>query len=291
MTLREALELFIVQLEANGRSIHTIGQYERHLQAFDRWLVSEGLPVGIEAMTHEVIARFFGSEAARVRPDGKPKRGTSVNALRTSLRQFFSWCHEAGYLRENPARLLRRAICSPPPPRGLTDDEVDRLLKVLDSRSTFEANRDATLVRVLLGTGIRLHSALALRIEDVDLSARELEIRSAKRDQPDRLPISTDVTQILTEWVGPRIEGVLFPSRSGGRLCTRHVQRRFREAVLRAGIKRPASPHSCRHRFATKLLARTGDLALVQQALLHRSIASTLVYARVDQSRLRAAIG
>src|SRR5262245_4544832 len=52
--------------------------------------------------------------------------------------------------------------------------------------------------------------------------------------------------------------------------------------LARAGIKTAASPHWLRHGFATDLLRRTGGLSLVQAALCHRSITSTLVYARVD---------
>jgi site-specific recombinase XerC len=210
--------------------------------------------------------------------------------LRTSLRGFFGHCHEAGYIPANPTRLLRRALCSPPPPRALTDDEQRRLLEVLDGDGSYEARRDAALVRVMLGTGLRLSSALALRFEDVDLVAREVTIRSAKGDRPDRLPISREVTRVLTDWIGERTEGALFCSRSGWSLCPRHVQRRFRKAIEAAGITRAASPHSLRHSFATRLYARTGDLGLVQAALRHRSIASTMVYARVDGERLRAAI-
>jgi hypothetical protein len=58
-----------------------------------------------------------------------------------------------------------------------------------------------------------------------------------------------------------------------------------------AGIMRPASPHSCRHSMAVALLNKTGNLAVVQAALCHRSITSTLVYARVDAGRVKAAMG
>ena len=51
------------------------------------------------------------------------------------------------------------------------------------------------------------------------------------------------------------------------------------------------STHSLRHTFATELYRRTRDLGLVQAALGHASITSTMVYARVDEERLRAAIG
>jgi site-specific recombinase XerC len=291
MTVESALSLFLVQLEADGRSHHTIGQYRRHVRALARWLAAKRLPPDVAAISHQDIAAFVASPSTRCMPTGAPKRGTSVNALRTSLRGFFRYLHQAGMIRQDPTRLLRRAICSPPPPRALTDDEKRRLLEVLDAGTGFEARRDAVLVRTMLGTGIRLSSALALRVEDVDLHARDVVIRCAKGNRPDRLPVSRGVARVLAEWVGDRTAGVLFPSRTWGRLSPRHAQRRFRMAVRRAGINREISPHCCRHRFATNLYRACGDLGLVQAALRHRSIASTLVYARVDGERLRAAIG
>lgn len=52
----------------------------------------------------------------------------------------------------------------------------------------------------------------------------------------------------------------------------------------------PGSLQGLRHDFATRLLAKTGDLALVQAALRHRAIASTTDHARVQQTRVRTAV-
>ena len=83
----------------------------------------------------------------------------------------------------------------------------------------------------------------------------------------------------------------LFPGRGTERITTRHVCRRFHEWLKLAGITRSASPHALRHTFAMAIYKKSGDIALTQAALRHRSIASTLVYARVDRDRVRAAIG
>ena len=69
------------------------------------------------------------------------------------------------------------------------------------------------------------------------------------------------------------------------------MHRRRSRWLEKAGIKRPASPHSLRQSFATDLYQRTGDVLLVKEALHHRSITSTLVYARVDEERSKRAMG
>jgi site-specific recombinase XerC len=71
----------------------------------------------------------------------------------------------------------------------------------------------------------------------------------------------------------------------------RQVQRRLSQWLTKAGVQGRFSPHSLRHTFATELYRRTRDVALVQAALGHASIASTMVYARCDQQSVREAIG
>jgi len=291
MTLDDALDLFLTQLRADGRSEHTIQQYARHVHLFGAWLDQEGRGRDAAATTPEVVAAFLASSTARARADGRPRRATSANALRSSLRGFFSYLHRAGHLDQDPTRLVRLAICGTPPPRALGDDEVGRLLAVLAAVEEPEARRDHALFHLMLGAGLRVGSAVALDVEDVDLDARVVHVRRAKRDQPERVVLSAAVADHLRAFVGNRVTGPLFVGRGARRVTARHVQRRFVWWLGRAGVARGASTHSLRHTFATQLYRRTGDVLLVKEALRHRSVASTLVYARCgDEGRLRAAM-
>ena len=83
------------------------------------------------------------------------------------------------------------------------------------------------------------------------------------------------------------------PSARISDIADRHgvKEKTVRRWLKAAGIERPASPHSLRHSFARDLYRRCRDVLLVKEALRHRSIVSTLVYAQVDEERLRRAIG
>ncbi len=288
MHILEALGRFETQLEADGRSDHTIRQYRRHVTAFARWAESIGVR-DVQAVTHEVVARFLSSPAARIRPDGQAKKATSANALRTSLKVFLGYLHKAGITESDAGRLIRRAICSPGPPKTLSPAEQVRLLEVLAAGDGFEAERDHVLFALMLRTGIRVGSAVTLNVNDVDLDAGELTPR-CKGDRIERVFLIAKVVEHLRRWLGDRSNGPLFTTGHGGRLTTRQVARRLGQWVERAGIKRAASPHSLRHSFATGLYRRTGDILLVREALRHQSIASTLVYAHADGERLRTAM-
>lgn len=131
MILQDALDRFLVQLKADGRSDHTIHQYRRHVGAFGAWLAHGGPRRAVANVRHEDVAAFLAAPVARVSAHGGMKNPLTLNSMRTSLRMFFRYLHEAGTIPENPARLVRRALCSPPPPRALPDVECKRLLATI----------------------------------------------------------------------------------------------------------------------------------------------------------------
>jgi len=210
--------------------------------------------------------------------------------LRSSLKGFFSWLNRAGVVASDPARLIRRAITGPAPPRALRPAEEERLLKVLREAEGGEAVRDRVLVELMLATGIRLSSALALSVEDVDLEGGDLLLLEVKGGRQERVLLNAQARQVLSDYLGDRTSGPVFRGRDGGKITTRQSQRRFRYWRDKAGIQEAVTPHSLRHAFAERLYQRTGDVLLVREALGHKSISSTMVYARVEARRLREAI-
>ena len=290
MPIPEALEKFLIQLKADGRSPHTVGQYRRHVRTLGRWSRDVRHSGQVSEMSHEDLARFLTSAEARTSARGGQKKATSVNCLRASLRGFFQYCHRAGYIPKDPSVVCRRARCGQAPPRALSDDDARRLLDVLAKADDDAGRRDHALFHLLLRSGIRLTSALELQVGDVDLDGGEVELKSAKGDRPERVFLGNDIGDHLRRYLTGKT-GLLFTARGVKPLNRRHVQRRLSEWLKKAGITKTYSPHSLRHSFAMSVYRKTGDILLVQAALHHRSLASTLVYARADEERLRRAIG
>ena len=75
------LDQFVTQIEADGRSPHTIAQYERHVRRLAEWVGRHY----VKRIDHEVLARFLVSDAARLRPDGNPWK-SAHRSTRTNLR-------------------------------------------------------------------------------------------------------------------------------------------------------------------------------------------------------------
>lgn len=279
MQLQDALALFIDQLRADGRSRHTIAQYRRHVGQLARWGASIGLSCEIEEIDHVVLARFLGSPEALLGRDGAEKMPVSVNALRTSLRVFGAYLADADFLQKNPAKLLKLGRCGPAPPRGLSKRESGALMTTLANAPGPLAQRDHALFALLLATGIRVGSAVALDVADLDLDEGVMDVRVVKGGHPQRVQLGEEIAEHLARFIGQRESGPVFVGRGGLRLSTRHARRRFGEWVQAAGIKRRVVVHELRHTFALAMYERTRDVFAVQRALGHRSIASTVGYA------------
>ena len=173
MTIDDALARFLVQLEADGRSPHTIGQYRRHVRLFSAWWRDVGPGGAVDAVSHEDVARFLSSPHVRTRRDTGAKKATSMNTLRSSLRGFFKYLHAAGHIAEDPTRLTRRALCAPPPPNGLSADEETRFLDALSRAEGSVAERDHAMFHVMLATGLKAPSREAPKISAIEVELVE----------------------------------------------------------------------------------------------------------------------
>lgn len=275
-----ALERFLLQVRADGRSPHTVNQLRRHAERLRRWCRAQRIPDDLRRIDDQVVARFFVSAAARHRPDGNEKQPGSANAMRSSLRTFFGYLTDAGLLTHNPARLIRRAKCGPPLPRALGEDDQRKLMAVLARATDPAGHRDHILFRLMLETGIRLGSALGIDVADVDLCGRRILLRSFKGARQEEIRIGAGLARELRRLMGRRGGGPVFVRRDGTRVSARHVQRRFKHWQERAGVARPVSPHGLRHAFADATYARTRDMLGLQRALGHQSITATMIYLR-----------
>ncbi len=134
MDITEALDRFILQLQADGRSPHTVGQYRRHIRTLARWCRDVRHSGRVSGISHEDLARFLTARQARMSARGGEKKASSVNCLRASLRGFFGYVHRAGYAREDPSVVIRRARCGHPPPNALSAGEQRRLAVLAKAR-------------------------------------------------------------------------------------------------------------------------------------------------------------
>lgn len=283
MRITEALDLYLMQLMADGRSWHTRDQYARHIGLLASYFPEHR----VEELLHVDLARFLCSAVATQRPDGKEKKASSLNALRSSVRTFFGYLSGARIVPTNTAVLVRRARTPAPLPKALSDAERERLVAALAGAKTYAERRDRALFVTLLTAGVRIGSALAANVADVDFEDGVLRLRSMKGGGEDTVFVPSETVELLREFVGERRSGPLFPAQDGVRLGVRQAHRRLRMWATRAAIAREVSPHTLRHTFGMSVYGASGDLLVTARALCHRSTRSTEVYARAELAQVR----
>jgi len=291
MQLFEAIEQFATYLQANDRSPHTVSAYRRDLAN-----LAATLPhVAADELHPDQLHAFVVSDACRLQSNGTLRSQATVNRTKAALHAFGDWLVLAGHANRNPAAGLTIRRTARKSPDTFTEPERKRLLRELRTRTGDAARRDATMLELLLTTGIRLAELVGLDCDDVDLDAKRITIL-AKGGQRETRFLPADMRRHLRSYMRARARKdtdahALFLSNRGTRISDRQVQARFRLWLQWAGIGRGGlSPHSTRHTFASRLYRRTRDLVLVGKALGHRSHESTLVYIHTANDDLEDAL-
>jgi integrase/recombinase XerC len=151
--------------------------------------------------------------------------------------------------------------------------------------------RDAAVLALLYGSGLRISEALGLTRADVGNGGRDAITVTGKGRKQRMVPVLAQVQTLIAEYVAlcpydlPS-DGPLFVGAKGGPLSPRIVQLAMARLRGALGLAETATPHALRHSFATHLLARGGDLRAIQELLGHASLATTQIYTEVDAERL-----
>jgi integrase/recombinase XerC len=155
-------------------------------------------------------------------------------------------------------------------------------------------SRDAAVLALLYGAGLRISEALSIRRADAPVGALDAITVVGKGKKSRSAPIIAPVRAAVEDYLALcpyqlEPDGPLFVGAKGGRLSPRIVQLAMARMRGALGLPDSATPHALRHSFATHLLARGGDLRTIQDLLGHASLSTTQVYTGVDSARLLAA--
>jgi integrase/recombinase XerC len=155
------------------------------------------------------------------------------------------------------------------------------------------ATRDAALLELLYGAGLRVSEACGLTLANCDLDrglitvlGKRAKIRRVPIGEPARAALGTYLTAGRLVLAIPASPPVVFLGRRGRVFTTRDAHRVVAAHPLRDGHR--THPHALRHAYATHLLDGGADLRAVQELLGHADLATTQIYTHLSQDRLRA---
>ena len=163
-----------------------------------------------------------------------------------------------------------------------------------EAREPWILARDAAVLSLLYGSGLRISEALGLKRRDAPVSGTDTVTVTGKGGKTRSVPVIAPIRAAIEAYLKLcpyhlPAQGPLFVGAKGGPLSARVIQ--LAVAELRGGLGLPesATPHALRHSFATHLLARGGDLRGIQELLGHSSLSTTQMYTKVDAARLMSA--
>lgn len=209
-----------------------------------------------------------------------------------SLRGFFRHACREGWMRRNPAQAVAVPRRGRKLPAVIPAEPLQGLLDGAREKEGFYARREAALLEVAYGGGLRVGEIAGLSWGDVDATGSARVVGKGNKER--RVPLGQAAAAALEEWraaLAPEGagDGAIFTSRSGRRLTVRQIQRVITRALTRAAEREGVGPHTLRHSFATHLLDRGADLMAVKELLGHESLSTTQLYTHLSRERLKAA--
>ena len=270
-------------------SPHTVDAYRRNAFGFVRFLGQHWSRSIDGPALRTVKLEDFRAWLATRRADGL--RQASISQHVATLTGFFSWLRRRRGIDNHSIDLLRPPKVPRRLPRPLAPDDATALPDMMQGQAQEDwvGARDAAIVTLLYGCGLRISEALQLKAQDHPFDA--FLAVTGKRRKERQVPVLAIVNQAVTHYraLCPHpLSGhdPLFIGVRGKALGPRAVQLAMQNARRALGLPENATPHALRHSFATHLLAGGGDLRTIQELLGHASLSTTQLYTEVDSARL-----
>ena len=247
------------------------------------------------------LKRFSALEATDVRAFMAKRRadeiaGRSLMRALAGLRSFGRFLEREGRGKVGALSAIRAPKVGKTLPKPLPMTAAKRLAdadeRAGEDREPWIWARDAAVMALLYGSGLRISEALGLKRRDVPAPGEgDVLVVTGKGNKTRMVPVLQNVLALIQEYAAMcpypvPAEGPMFIGARGGPLQPRIIQLTMARMRGALGLPDSATPHALRHSFATHLLSRGGDLRAIQELLGHASLSTTQIYTGIDSERL-----
>src|ERR1700761_775254 len=251
--------------------------------------------------TRVTLARFATLEATDIRAFMAMRRADEIGSrslMRSlaGLRSFGRFLEREGKGKVGPLTAIRAPKIAKTLPKPIHMAAAKRFAdadeRAGEERDPWILARDAAVMALLYGSGLRISEALGLKRREVPLpGAGDVLVVTGKGNKTRMVPVLQNVLTLIQDYVAvcPHPlppEGPIFVGARGGPLKARIIQLTMERLRGALGLPDSATPHALRHSFATHLLSRGGDLRAIQELLGHASLSTTQIYTGIDSERL-----
>lgn len=208
----------------------------------------------------------------------------TVDNIRRNISSFFSWLEEENYILKSPMKRIHKIKVKQQVKETISDETIERL------REACKCSRDLAIIDLLYSTGIRVGELVNLNIADVDFEARECVV-FGKGDKERRVYFDAKAKLHLISYLNERKDNnpALFVTldRPYNRLKISGVEIRIRNIGREVNMGR-IHPHKFRRTMATRAIDKGMPIEQVQKILGHSQIDTTMQYAMVNQTNVKA---
>lgn len=296
------LAAFAKHLSELALSPTTIVNYLADVRAFASWYAEHVQPERPSSWTNghrETPQSKHDRGQLRLRIDVRPadilhyrqyletveqRARSTVNRRLQALRKFCHFAVRAGWMDANPAlEVTLLPEPEPSPPRTLSPEEEQALLRAVQSAKPRFARRDRAILELLLGAGLRVSEVAGLMVNHViiDDTTTVIIVAGGNGYGSRHIPLNGTVSQALREYLATRPAGsrspYLFLSQQGRPISTRSIQRLVAVYAHAAGLE-GVSAYTLRHTCAVGWIRQTGDLETVARLLGHQRLETTAKY-------------
>lgn len=222
---------------------------------------------------------------------------TSQARILSAIKRLYEFLVLEGWVSQGPTQLLDRPVLGRKLPQVLTVHEIESLFQAID-HSTPTGMRNRAIVETLYSCGLRVSELVGLRMSDIYFEEGLMQV-VGKGNKQRWVPVGSMAVKYMRIYLAEvrnhlpiqkKAENYLFLNHRGGQLTRVMIFLIIRELAVKAGLRKPISPHTFRHSFATHLVEGGADLRAVQAMLGHESITTTEIYTHLDQSYLQQTI-
>jgi integrase/recombinase XerC len=247
------------------------------------------------------LSRFAALEATDIRAFMAMRRaddigGRSLARSLAGLRSFARFLEREGKGKVGALSAIRAPKIGKSLPKPIQMAAAKRFAdadeRAGEDRDPWIWARDAAVMALLYGSGLRISEALGLKRREVPLpGAGDVIVVTGKGNKTRMVPVLQNVLKLVQDYVAmcphplPQ-DGPMFVGARGGPLKARIIQLTMERLRGVLGLPDSATPHALRHSFATHLLSRGGDLRAIQELLGHASLSTTQIYTGIDSERL-----
>lgn len=284
--MRDHLDAFARHLAAGHAAARTIKTYVAVISS-----LAATLPEPDRPPSKAQVDAFLG----RCRQDGTARAASTRNQEFAAVRAFVSFARDELGWTTDPAKGIDFVREPRRIPAVLTAPELSALFEAVTRASrTHVRARDLALLAVLSQAALRVHEAVALDLDQVDLVTGTLLSVRGKGGTVSDLPLNRPAVDLLRTCItarrAPEGEQALFLSGRGTRLSIRAVEALLQRLRRAMGTAKKITPHTLRHTAATLTLTAGTDLATVGELLRHSDLNTTRVYLHLVDTRRREAV-